>query len=146
MPNRAAPARSLEIAPPAPASLAVVVRRHGIRLLLAFGSRVHGTAHPGSDLDLAVLLRNPGRNDSWALLADLQPLFPGQEVDLVWLHRADPLLAWHVCRNARLLFGDARDFEERRAYAWRRFVEYDRFFERERQAVRAGIAQLRHAG
>lgn len=107
---------------------------------------MNGSAHPGSDLDLAVLLQSPGGSDSWALVADLQQLFPGQEVDLVWLHRADPLLAWHVCRNARLLFGDARDLEERRAYAWRRFVEYDRFFELERRAVRARIAQLRHAG
>ncbi len=50
-----------------------------------------------------MLLKDPGRSNAWALLADLQQLFPGQEADLVWLHRADPLLA--------LILGDLKELE-----------------------------------
>ena len=125
--------------------VAAVARRHGIRLLVAFGSQVSSQTHAASDLDLAVLLDTPHGDDPLRLLADLQAAFPEQEVDVVWLHRADPLIAWHALRQPRLLFGDPSDLARRQAYAWRRFVEYAPFFEFEADAVRRGIARLRRA-
>ena len=119
---------------------------YDIHLVVAFGSQVRGSAHPASDLDLAVLQRQPAESDDpLRLIGDLQRLFPGQEVDVVWLHRADPLLAWEILQGAQLLYGDRRDLLRYQTYAWRRFVEYGRFFALEAAAVREGIARLRHA-
>lgn len=120
-----------------------VARRRGIRLLLAFGSQVTGRTHSASDLDLAVLVDPPERRDWLDLLGDLQGLFPRREVDLAWLHRADPLFAWQIFRHAALLFGDAAEFARYRAYAWRRFVEYAPFFALEAAAVRRRLAGYR---
>ena len=142
MTDRAATTEGLDTGPQTQEKLTEVARRHGIRLLVAFGSQVAGTTHAASDLDLAVLLEAPERDDPLRLLADLQAVFPQWEVDLVWLHRADPLIAWHALRQPRLLFGTAGDLAAHQAYAWRRFVEYQPFFELEADAVRRGIARF----
>ncbi len=145
MPDGTATVGDLEIGPETSAELAQVARRHGIRLLVAFGSQVTGRTHGASDLDLAVLLDTPHGDDPLRLMADLQAVFPQCEVDVVWLHRADPLIAWYSLREPRLLFGGPRDLARYQAYAWRRFVEYAPFFELEAQAVRRGIRRLRRA-
>ncbi|MBI2401677.1 MAG: nucleotidyltransferase domain-containing protein [Gemmatimonadetes bacterium] len=137
--------QALELALPAPDRLADVVRRHGIRLLLLHGSQAKGRLHAKSDLDLAVQLEDPDRNP-FELAADLQALFPKYQVDVVSLNRADPLLAWQVCRDARLLAGDPTAFANRCLYAWRRYVEYRPFLELEARAVTNRLAQLRDAG
>ena len=146
MPPPAPPAVTLDLSPEAAAQLDAVARRHGIRLLIAFGSRVSGHPHPASDLDLAVLLDAPGRDDPLGLLADLQAVFPACAVDVLWLHRADPLIGWHALRAPRLLYGNLADLARRQAYAWRRMVEYEPFFALEAEAVRRGIARLARAG
>lgn len=136
----------LEISPEQQLGLAQVAQRHAIRLIIAFGSQVAGTPHQRSDLDLAVLLEQPAAtDDDLGLINDLQRLFPGQPVDVVWLHRADPLLGREIFRRAQLLHGHAQDMARYSTYAWRRFVEYQRFFAIEAEAVREGIARLHHA-
>ncbi len=142
MPDRTATTERLDTGPRTQEKLAELARRHGIRLLVAFGSQVTGPTHAASDLDLAVLLVNPERDDPLRLMADLQAVFPQWEVDVVWLHRADPLIAWHALRESRLLSGSAGDLAAHQAYAWRRFVEYQPFFELEANAVRRGIARF----
>ena len=137
---------ALEVSAEKRQELMELVRRHGIRLLVAFGSQVKGQTHAASDLDLAVLLHRPGGGDDpMRLAADLQRLFPGRDVDVVWLHRADPLLSREIFQRAQLLYGDPQDMLRYRMYAWRRFVEYGRFFALEADAVRRGIDRLRRA-
>ena len=142
MPEPAPPTVTLNLSPETAAHLDAVARRHGIRLLVAFGSRVSGRPHAASDLDLAVLLDTPGQDDPLGLLSDLQAVFPDCDVDVLWLHRADPLIGWHALRAPRLLYGDPADLARRQAYAWRRMVEYQPFFALEAEAVRRGIARL----
>lgn len=135
-----------EIALPERDRLATVRERHGVRLLLLHGSHVTGRVHAKSDVDLAVLLDDPQAGTVFELFGDLQSLFPSRHVDVVVLNTADPLLAWQVCRTARLIAGSRADFAERRRYAWRRYVEYRPFLELEAQAVKARLAVLRNAG
>lgn len=120
-----------------------LTRRRGMRLLLAFGSQVTGLTHPASDLDLAVLLDAPEATNWLDLMADLQAVFPERTVDVVWLQRADPLIAWQALRRPRLLAGDPGELARYQAYAWRRFVEYAPFFTLEADAVRRSIARWR---
>jgi len=53
----------MEISPEQAQELARVAERHGLRLIVAFGSRMTGRSHAGSDLDLAVLPK-PGKSIS----------------------------------------------------------------------------------
>ena len=58
--------------------------KHGIQLLLQFGSSVTGRTHPRSDLDLAVLVKQmpPSFSAQADLRCDLQALAPDCEVDV----------------------------------------------------------------
>lgn len=68
-----------------PEALTALCRRHHIRRLSLFGSRLKGTARPDSDVDLLVefeLGRAPGLMGLAAIEAELSELLEGQRVDL----------------------------------------------------------------
>lgn len=71
--------------PIAPEALAELCRRHRIRKLSLFGSRLEGTARPDSDVDLLVEFL-PGATPSYFDLAnieiELSKLLGGSKVDL----------------------------------------------------------------
>lgn len=119
-------------------ALADVTRRHNIELILQFGSTVNGTVHDASDLDIAVLFgrRAPGLDELGAIAQDLRAAFPGREVDLAVLDRADPLFLKQVLENCRLLAGSPRRFAELRIYAFKRYQDHRRFLALEREHVR----------
>lgn len=127
-----------------PERLAAIAGKHGIRLLLQFGSTVTGSVHAHSDLDLAVLLEQPpgtlgGYSD---LLADLQALAPGQEVDLAILNHADPLFLKQITGHAARLYGSDRTLAQLKLYAWKRYLDHRRFLDMERAYVARKIEAL----
>ena len=70
---------------PAPTTLAVLSRRHHIRRLSLFGSRLKGTARPDSDVDLLVEFesgRAPGLLGIAEIEEPLSELLGGRQVDL----------------------------------------------------------------
>jgi uncharacterized protein len=124
--------------------MADVARRHGIRLLIEFGSSVTGHLHARSDRDLAVLLdRVPESLAAHAdLLADLQDLFPEREVDVAIINRADPLFLKKITEQCRLLHGSPADFHQLRMYAFRRYQDHRRFLPLERDYVARRLRAL----
>ena len=117
--------------------LEAIARRHGIELLLQFGSSVSGHLHPKSDLDLAVLLaRVPGSFDAQAdLIADLQQLAPDREVDVAIVNRADPLFLKRVTDRCELLYGSPRRLQELKIYAFKRYQDHRPYLAMERDYV-----------
>jgi predicted nucleotidyltransferase len=101
-------------------------RKLGVRFAVLFGSRATGSPPPGpeSDIDVAVL---PGRQDEspslWGYRRELDAAFTDHSLDLVLLNNADPLLRWEVMERGILLYGDADEFLEYRAFAYRDFVD-----------------------
>jgi len=113
-----------------------IARRHGARLLLQFGSTVTGREHAKSDVDVAVLLDgDPTFSRVGALLAELEPAFPGRPVDLGVLNRADPLFLKKVLESARLLAGTPRALAELRLRSFRRYQDHRRYLAMEREHV-----------
>lgn len=93
-------------------------RVRGVQAVYVFGSRAAGTAHAGSDLDLALLAARPldpvARFDAQEALAAAL----GHDVDLVDLRAASTVLGAEVLRTARVLHDadpTARAFWETRA-------------------------------
>ena len=86
--------------------LADLCRRRGIRELAVFGSRVHGTARPDSDLDVLVEFA-PGAGIGWSELTaiedELAGLF-GHPIDLVPKDGLKRRLRARVLREARTLY------------------------------------------
>jgi predicted nucleotidyltransferase len=97
--------------------------RPEILLAYLFGSVAQGRTHALSDLDIAVLVdperfRELNANNPWgyqaSLTAALMEILGRNDVDLVLLHRAPPLLAREVIRFGKLLC--CRDEELRVAF------------------------------
>ena len=125
--------------------LGEMAQRHGIRLLLQFGSTVIGQVHERSDVDLGLLLDDPslslGRYAD--LQIDLQTLFPGRKLDLAMLNHADPLFLKQVTDNCRLLHGSEGELRRLKLYAFKRYQDHRRYLDLERRFVAEALAATR---
>src|SRR5947207_11943326 len=103
-----------------------MARRHGVLLLVQFGSSVIGRLHPDSDVDFGALVeRVPDSLSAHAdLIADLQALVPDREVDLVFLNRADPLLLKQITDHCALVYGSPRRLAELKLHAFKRYQDH----------------------
>ena len=94
------------------AGVARVARKHGLRMVVLFGSRVRGTHRPDSDWDLCVVIGSRAA-DPIDLTNDFSRA-TGTRADVVFSHRAGPLLRYHALFHGRLLFGRRAEFERLR--------------------------------
>jgi predicted nucleotidyltransferase len=79
--------------------LRTVLRRHGVRFALVFGSHAEGRARPSSDLDVAVWSDSP--LDEWRLRGELPDI-----VDLLDLRHAPETLAGRVALHGVVVLDD----------------------------------------
>ena len=129
---------------PSSDQIALIAKKHGIILLLRFGSSVTGMLHERSDVDLAVLLeRVPRSLEGHAeLLQDLQQLFPDREVDLALLNRADPLFLRKITEACSLLHGSPRELQRLKIYAFKRYQDHRKYLDMERRYVERSLQRL----
>ena len=95
----------------------------GVSLVYLFGSVAEGSAHDLSDLDIGIVMQDPGRlkGESFTLYNELYDIltdvFSPREIDIVFLQAAGLEVCSDAIRHGRLLFApstDARyEFEER---------------------------------
>jgi predicted nucleotidyltransferase len=74
----------------------------GLDLLMLFGSRGRGDAHPRSDWDLGYLAAP--EVDAASLLAAIVEIVRSDRVDLVDLRNASALLRYRAARDGRLVY------------------------------------------
>lgn len=79
----------------------------GLRLALMFGSVARGTAHPDSDLDLAVWADHPLHASEKIQLIEAIARASGRAVDLIDLATAGQPLLGEILRDGYRLAGDA---------------------------------------
>lgn len=119
-----------------------IAQKHGVVLVLKFGSSVTGREHPGSDVDLAVLLDRSDVpfQEHVELHQSLQPLFPDRELDLALINHADPLFLKKITENCILLYGAPEKLQALKIYAFKRYQDHARFFEMERRFAERFLA------
>jgi len=124
--------------------LAQVANRYGIRLALLFGSAVSGRMHDRSDLDVAILFNASDLSFGQLveLQHELQTVAGDMKVDLSLLNRADPLFLKRITESCSLLYGDERDLQRLRIYAFRRYQDHRRFLKMERECARQFIREV----
>jgi len=97
-----------------------IFEQRGVVLAYLFGSQAEGKAGPLSDVDVAVLLGLHVDREQWFhtqldLIGDLTGLFQRDDVDVVILNEATPVLAYEVARFGQVLYeaepGTRADFE-----------------------------------
>jgi uncharacterized protein len=125
-----------------PVDLALITERHGVRMLLQFGSTVTGHVHERSDVDLGVVLERAsiGLRQRTELEHDLQSLFPGRKIDLAMLNHADPLFLKQVTDHCRLLHGSEAELRRLKLYAFKRYQDHRRYLDLERRFVAEALA------
>ena len=74
----------------------------GLELLMLFGSRVQGEAHPGSDWDFGYLAT--GEFDMAAFVGALVEIVRSDRIDLVDLRRASGLLRYRAARDGQPVY------------------------------------------
>jgi predicted nucleotidyltransferase len=122
-----------------------IAQKHGIVLVLKFGSSVTGRMHLRSDVDLAILLDRSTitLQEHVELLQSLQPLFPERELDLALINHADPLFLKKITDNCELLLGPPERLQALKLYAFKRYQDHRRYFELERQYAERFLATTR---
>jgi predicted nucleotidyltransferase len=118
-----------------------IAARHGVSLIVQFGSTVSGHTHDRSDLDVGVLFDEPGASfDRLAQLThDLGGVAPGRRVDLAILNYADPLFLYQVTSRCRLLAGNPQRLARLKMYAFRRFQDHRKYLALERAYVKRAV-------
>ena len=122
-------------------ALAALARRHGVRLVVRFGSTVTGSTHAGSDLDLGVVTGGASLSFSalMDLTSDLQAFGNGREVDVAVLNHADPLFLKQVADHCERVFGSPDDFAAFKLRAFHHYQDYSRYLVLEQAFVDARL-------
>lgn len=85
--------------------LAKLVQDYGILLLYIFGSYATGKNNSNSDLDIAVLLKEPYDSmDKLSLLGDFTDIFRRDDIDLVVLNAVGPVLKYQAIKYGKKLY------------------------------------------
>ena len=93
-----------------------------LELILLFGSVASRISHKKSDIDLAFLFDKP--LDILALTNKVTKLLHTDNVDVVDLKRANPLLKFSIAKNGKLLYERSPGlFNEFYSFAFRRYID-----------------------
>ncbi|SQB34204.1 type VII toxin-antitoxin system MntA family adenylyltransferase antitoxin [Clostridium cochlearium] len=87
-----------------------LVEDYGIKLLYIFGSYAKGKNTEDSDLDIAVLLdENYNPMDKLSLIGDLTLIFKRDDIDLVILNSASPVLRHQIIKYGKLVYMESEE-------------------------------------
>ncbi len=82
--------------------LSPIFKKEELRLVILFGSTASGKTHRGSDIDIAFLFEESV--DILELTNTILRLLHNDNVDVIDLKRASPLLKFSVVKKGKLLF------------------------------------------
>lgn len=120
-----------------------IARRHNLKLVVLYGSTASGKAGPESDVDIAVLGHEPiSLRQLIDLNNDFMDLLAGREVDVKSLHRTGPLFRYQVMKDAIRLYGDKREFDSLKIYAFRDYCESGPLFRLKEDLLQKRLAAL----
>lgn len=109
----------------------------GVELLVVFGSRARGSHQAGSDLDVGVLFQPGARLDPEAVDAVRNTLESAENLDLVCLNHAGPLLLNEVALDGEPRFENLPGaFERFRLRAFKRYMDTAKFRRAQAEALR----------
>jgi predicted nucleotidyltransferase len=123
----------------------------GVVLAYVFGSAAHGTERVDSDLDLAILLgrkvpRELHGEIRLRLLTELVGLTHVNDIDLVVLNDAPPLLAHQVITTGRLILGTRSGQVHFEVEAIKRYIDTRRLRDHLAQALERRLREGAPAG
>ena len=134
----------MEIAAEIRDAVSAVARRHGIVLVLLFGS--FAAAKPREDSDVDIAVRFQDREVSLRRLLDVQEefsgIFPGREIDAVSLERADPLFMKKITERVLVLYEEPGEADAFLRLAFKRYQDHGKYLAMERDFARRYVEKI----
>ncbi|KRT73330.1 MAG: polymerase beta domain-containing protein, protein [Deltaproteobacteria bacterium CSP1-8] len=125
-------------------AVSAVARRHGIALVLLFGSFAAGNTRENSDVDIAVRFQD--REVSLRRLLEVQEelsgIFPGREIDAVSLERADPLFMKKIAERFLVLYEEPGAADAFLRLAFKRYQDHGKYLAMERDFARRYVEKI----
>lgn len=105
--------------------LRTIAQKYGLNFIALFGSYAQGYERGGSDIDIAVSVKEKiDYRKEFLLQRELSKVFNAPAVDLVFTKDASPLLLFHIAFKSQLLSENTkRSFAYFQMYAFKRYVE-----------------------
>lgn len=110
--------------------------KHGIMLVILYGSQAAGTADEDSDWDIAVMPKHRTHPDKYKILVDLDRVFE-IEIDSCLINSdSDPLHRWEVFRLGKVLYEDEPGrFDDEYILSWKIYLDTEKFRRLEREII-----------
>jgi predicted nucleotidyltransferase len=116
-----------------------IARRFSLKFVILHGSFAKGSTHKQSDLDIAALAEQAlDFRKELTLYGEMGEIFklpPETDLDFKTLNKVDPLFRYEVTRDGKLLYGNAVDYEDYKAFAFRAYEDARPLFELERLQI-----------
>ena len=77
--------------------------KHGIKMVLLYGSKAKGNSNDQSDIDLGVLLKDDFYNFQ-EIIVDLMQIFKENILDVAILNHGDPVFKFEIISNYKILY------------------------------------------
>ena len=121
-----------------------IAQKYSLELILLFGSMISGKTHRESDFDVAYSSsRDLDLEKEAKLIIDLAPIFKSENVDLVNLKKASPLLLYAITKNCSVLYEKKPlSFAFLRAYAFKKYIETKPLYEEKFRRLEKTIKTL----
>lgn len=122
-----------------------IAQKYFLELLLLFGSQASKIIHKESDFDVAYLNeRDLTLEEEAELIIRLSPIFKSENIDLVNLKKAPPLLFYAIFENCEILYEkEPLIFANLRAYAFKKYIETKPLYKIKFQRLQEKIAEPR---
>ncbi len=111
---------------------------------MLFGSKASGGTHKESDFDIAYLSKKDlNLKEESKLISELMPVFQSENIDLVNLKKAPPLLFYAIFKDAQVFY-ERRPllFASLRAYAFKKYIETKSLYEEKFKRLQKKIKQF----
>lgn len=119
--------------------LSPLFTEEGLQLILLFGSHASGKLHKQSDIDVAFLFDRPV--DILALTNKVIKLLHTNNVDVVDLSRASPLLKFSAAKNGTLIYErEAGVFNQFYSLAFRIYADAKKLREAQKSVINSFLA------
>lgn len=121
-------------------TLEEIRKKNNLSLILMHGSQVTGKTHARSDTDIAVMQKNTSKKlDIFGLYGNFAKIFKTNDVDIVNLTHANPLLLFTVARKSKLLAGSKADYEKFLHLAFYKYNDYKPYLKYEAEFIKEKI-------
>ncbi len=110
--------------------------KYNLKLMLVHGSFATGKEKPDSDLDIAVLGKEPISFDILiGIVGELEEVF-SQELDVKDIGNVDALFLYYVMKDSILLYGSPWDYFQLKTFAVRNYWDHKPIFKLEEILVK----------